>query len=361
MPRVIIVGAGPAGATAALTLARGRGGIETLLLERRALPRPKTCAGGLSPWTLALLGRLGLRERVEAEAHAIRGALLFNRHGEAVALRGRHRAAVLPRARFDALLVEEACRAGATLREGARVRALLLERGRARGVVLEGGETLEADAVVLATGAAPLGRAARREEERFFGILARYEGMRGVADELELYLEEEIRPHYAWVFPEGEERANVGLCFRRGARGPSAHLLFETFLERRLAGRLRDATRVGRVVAQPIDASVWPRPERLAAPGLLRVGEAAGLVDAVSGEGIYHALESGLLAAASLLEGGSAPEARYARAVQRALGPRLALGGALDLVGRTPLFPLVGGLIGVAPVRRAFESLFARS
>ncbi len=360
MRRVIIVGAGPAGCITALCLARSRR-VEAILVERRALPRPKTCAGGLSPWTLTLLAELGLRERVEPEGHPIRGATLANRRGEAVRLRGRHRAVVLPRSRFDAILAEEAVRAGATLREGERVRGLLRARGRAVGVVTDAGE-LEADAVVIATGAAPLEprpHAAPREE-RFFGILARYEGLAGIDDELELYLEEEIRPHYAWVFPEGPSRANVGLCYRRSAGGASARELLDTFLARRLAERLRGASLVGRVVAHPIQATLWPRPEQLAAPGLLRVGEAGELVDAISGEGIYHALASGQLAAANLLEGGSAPEARYARAVQRALGPRLALGAALSVLGRSPLFPVVGGLLGVSPVRRAVEELFAR-
>lgn len=357
--RVIIVGAGPAGCSTALALC-GTAGVQVLLLERRTLPRPKTCAGGLSPWTLGQLRRMGLLAPVLAEAHPIRWATIWTGRGQPLTLRGPFQAAVLVRERFDAILVDAARRAGAELRDGVAVTGLARDNGRVVGVRTSR-EVLEADAVVMATGAAARdGRAAPRDN-RFFGILTRYEGIAGLADGLEMYLDDEqVHPHYAWVFPEGGGRANVGLCFRRGPAGPNARVLLERFVDRHLAPRLRGARQIGRVVAHPIRACWWPVP--LASPGVLHVGEAAGLVDPWTGEGIYHALVSGRAAGAALAASGGLADRRacwrHAQQVRLRLVPVLTLGQSMVQAARTPGWRLLLRLAALEPVRRATERIY---
>jgi menaquinone-9 beta-reductase len=361
--RAIVIGAGPAGGLAALTLAQHS--IETLLLEQKTLPRPKTCAGGISPWALDLLDSVGLRQRVSAEAHPVHAALVHGPAGAAWRLRGRLQAAVLPRARFDELLVGAARQAGAELREGIAVAALARDGGRVIGVQTAQGP-IEADAVVVATGAH--GRFAPRAAagDRFFGILARYVGMEDVSDIAEFYLDPDVRPHYGWVFPEGEGRANVGVCFRRRPSGPNALQLLDRLIDRHLASRLRHAERVGRVQAHPIAAVVWP--PRLVEPGAVYVGEAAGLVDPLSGEGIYYAMSSGRLAGEQLaivLRRGERLDAatmrHYIHGVRRRIVPRLAISDAARrLLASSPLFDLAGQLMSIDPLRTAFERIYPR-
>src|SRR5215212_9071299 len=107
MKRVVVIGAGPAGSAAAMTLCRFPS-VETLLLERATFPRRKVCGSGLSPWCLDLLDELGVGPAVRREAYTIHGALIGGANGAPVELRGKYEAAILLRARFDSLLAKEA-------------------------------------------------------------------------------------------------------------------------------------------------------------------------------------------------------------------------------------------------------------
>jgi geranylgeranyl reductase family protein len=366
---VIVVGAGPAGCAAALELARG--GIETLVLERYRLPRPKACAGGLSPWTLKLLDRMGLGQRVRDEAHPVRGATLWTHHGVPLRLRGSLEAAVLPRERFDWMLAQAARRAGAEVREQVQVRRLRHGlRGQALGVETAAGAELSADAVLLAAGSRSHFVRARRGSASFFGLLERFEVAGEAPAGMDLYLDREVQPHYGWLFPEGGRQVNVGLCCqvakRQGdGRGPGNPLrLLEQLKARHLSRLLEGGRRLGRATGHPIHAR-W-QPQRLVQTNVLRAGEAAGLVDPLTGEGIHHALLSGSLAGRALrraLGGGGDPDwralGRYRSAVTRALLPLMALSQGAVWAGRTPAFPLALSVLGLGPLRRAGEALFS--
>jgi menaquinone-9 beta-reductase len=362
MSRVVVIGAGPAGCSAALTLAAR--GVETIILERKTLPRPKTCAGGLSPWTLEWLRGRGLFERVSAEGHAIRGARLWMRDSASpISLRGRLEAVVLPRERFDSMLAGAACQAGAELREGVTVRSLVRDGERLVGVETDSGQ-LDADAAVVACGAT--GRLASRparEHDRFFGIMTRFAGLRGIDDTVELFLDQQLGLQYGWVFPESATVANVGICYQRGPRSPNARELLDRFLDRYLARRLEGASAVARVQAHPIRAVAWPR--GLVEDGTLYVGEAAGLVDPLTGEGIWLALRSGELAgiclAARLARRQPATRsalASYAAAVGLRLAPRLLASAAgLELVRSRAARP-VAALIRSGRMREVVQRLY---
>jgi len=334
-PSIVIVGAGPGGAAAAIALAQ-RGVRDIVLVDKDAFPRDKTCGSGLSPNALTALDALGVGAEVRRRAFRIDGAIIAGVDGEGIELRGDHETAILLRSEFDELLAREAERRGAKLQEGCSVRRIEERNGQVAVETTQG--TFEADAVVDCTGATGGFDKARRRPEGATGettlhtIMAWYEGMEGCSDVVELFFDRELKPHYAWVFPETARRVNVGLCFLPTPAQPNAREHFQAFLERRLAKRLRHAEQLGKWIGHPVNVSALPR--KLSAPGVLRAGEAGWLADFATAEGIYHALVSGHHAGAHLakladtgwrddLDG-----AGYQNRVIKSLAPRM-LGGRL--------------------------------
>lgn len=323
-----------------------QGGIETRILERKTLPRTKACGSGLSPWTLTFLDRLGVGAAVRRRAFRIDGAIIHGAEGPGVELRGDHETAILLRAEFDELLVRHAEKLGATLVEGCTVRSLEAHRGSVGVRSTEG--DFEADIVVDCSGATGGLHSKRRTVTgvsssalTLHTIMGWWQGVSQVSDVVELFFDRELRPHYGWIFPESEQRVNIGICFVPDKTLGNARQRFQAFLDRRLAGRLAKAEQLGNWIGHPVrTASV---PAALTAPGVLRAGEAGWLADNATAEGIYHALMSGTLAGQHLVRLHEARKPldaeplRYQARVAAALGPRL-LGGRL-LMGalRTPI------------------------
>ena len=303
--QVIVVGAGPAGSATAYHLARA--GVATLLIDKSAFPRDKVCGDCLSPRAQHYLARLGLLDAVAAEAHQAT-RIRFRAPGGAeaeTAIMGDgempNRTLVLPRRRFDHLLQQQALAAGARFRVG-HVRAL----AAGGGIQLEG-ETLGARLVVIATGAAlslikgsPL-----KPSGPVHSLAARcyLSSMPPPGPDLRFFFDHLPLPGYAWLFPTGYSSANLGYWSSAapGSNGVSAasllpHLLAEhptlSALSQRGAG-------ASPVAGYPIRSDFLSAPTR--ADGLLAVGEAAGLVNPFTGEGIDYALESAELAAEAII------------------------------------------------------------
>jgi geranylgeranyl reductase family protein len=338
-PDVLIVGAGPAGSSLALFLARQ--GWHVLLVDRAEFPRDKTCGDGLTPRALSVLEHLGALEAVVAAGHRLNNIHLYapDRSRVEAAIEpanGRPPyVAVLPRLALDDLLRQHAIRAGAEFRPQVNVTGVLRENGQVVGVTAEGPEgpvKVRARQTVLATGAAVglLERAGLLERPALFGRAARayYDGMAGIADAVEFHLESVPLPGYGWVFPTSATRANVGAgFFARWGRAwapASPRQVYDTFIGNPLmAGRLAPAQIGGPVKSWPLRFD-FPT-ARLAWPGLALVGEAAGLVNPLTGEGIDYALESAETAAEVLGPGlkQGQPAAALAQAYSRALRGRL--------------------------------------
>ncbi len=316
-PEVIVVGAGPAGSIAARELALQ--GHEVLLLEKAHFPRPKTCGDGLTPRAVAALQRLGLEEMVRAAgAYRVNWALLMGPSGQTMkmpfhGLPGKlpSYGYVLPRLVLDDLLRRAAQSAGAVLWQNSKVIAPRQDsRGRILGVeIVQDGRrrTVLAPLTILATGAAfPL--------LKLFGFLDRLppvvRAVRGywnqvidLSPQLEFYFTvlNRIRG-YAWLFPTAAGKANIGLgVFPPAAANSRASLNVRAMLaqfmatEPSLQHRLADAVPAGKLAGYPLRTD-FPA-MRSWRPGCIVVGEAAGLVNPVTGEGIDLAMESGALAA----------------------------------------------------------------
>ncbi len=294
MPRydVIVVGAGPAGSTCAYRLASA--GAAVLLLDRARFPRDKPCGGGVTGRAARLLP-FSIVPVVEDTVTAVRMRLRYGNWFE----RGDGEPLVLmtQRLRLDAYLAERAADAGAELRDGVRVTAVAAGRD---GVDVDaGGERLRADAVVGADGVNGIcARALELGGNQAVGVALEGnvpyaklgEGYRGRAV-LELGV---VPGGYGWVFPKGDH-ANVGIGgWEREGPGLREHLRALCAVH----GVTPDDLESVRGYRLPLRS---PR-STLARGRAAIVGDAAGLVDPVSGDGMFEAFLSARLASEAVLD-----------------------------------------------------------
>jgi geranylgeranyl reductase family protein len=339
---VIVVGAGPAGSTCAYRLASA--GASVLLVDRARFPRDKPCGGGVTGRAARLLP-FSLAPVVEDTVTSVRMRLRYGSWFE----RGKGAPLVLmtQRLRLDAYLVERAVSAGAELREGIKVESV---QTNDRGVdVTAGDERLRAAAVVGADGvngicARSLGLGGNQavgvalEGNVPFERLG--EGYRGRAV-LELGV---VPGGYGWVFPKGDH-ANVGIGgWEREAPGLRGHL---SALCAAHGVDVEDLEGV-RGYRLPLRS---PR-STLARGRAAVIGDAAGLVDPVSGDGMFEAFLSGELAAEAtldLLAGEAESLEPYGERLTRQLGTHLwaswGVKAALDRFPRTTFRLARSGLV----------------
>jgi geranylgeranyl reductase family protein len=324
---VVVVGAGPAGSTAAYRLSRA--GARVLLLERERFPRDKPCGGGLTERALRLLP-FSVDPVVEQTVDTVEARL---RYGPRFERRSGSRLAVMTqRRRLDAYLAEQAVAAGAELRESTRV------TGVEGMTVRVGNEKLGADVLIGADGVNGIvARSLGLGRDHQHGVAlegnvshahadpARYDGR--------LVLEFGVVPGgYGWVFPKGDH-VNVGV----GGWEREAPTLREQ-LARLCAEHGIDPDAV-------TDVRGYRLPMRRPSSELARgraalVGDAAGLVEPLTGDGIYEAfLSSKLVAEAALevLDGRATSLEPYAQTLTRTLAPLVSAGwGAKIALDRFP-------------------------
>jgi len=310
---VLIVGAGPAGSALAYFLARQ--GIDVLLLDKAEFPRDKTCGDGLTPRALRMLRVIGLLDKVIISGFRINGAVIYAPNGEQISSSVPacgdlpQFLVVLPRYQLDNLIREHAVAAGAEFRPQVNVTNVLrapmsdsIVGVRAYGP--NGLVELRARYTVLATGASVglLDRAHLLQASPRFARATRvyYEGMQQLSDHLEFHFDSVPLPGYGWIFPVSPTAANVGVCcFAEAVRIPSRRAFDDFTASPRVAQRLKMAERHGPVKGYPMRID-FPTAQ-LDFPGLLLLGEAAGLVNPLTGEGIDYALESAEVGAESLV------------------------------------------------------------
>lgn len=310
---VAIVGAGPAGAAAAL--AARRVGARVLLLDRADFPRDKACGDGIAAHALDVLAGLGVPDAV-AGYPPLPALRMVAPGGPTVARLLPRPAYTVPRRVFDARLVAAAVAAGAELRRHT-VRRVVVHGDR---IVLD--DEYAARAVVGADGAGSVVRRALGHPvnpDRHLALAIRgYAPARPGPPEQLIVTSAPRWPAYAWSFPIGDGRANVGYGeVLRGEPLSRAHLLD------RLAALL-PATDPGAVTdlrAQHLPLSTHRPP-----PGRGRIvlaGDALSLINPFTGEGIFYALLSGALAGAAAAGAPERAADRYAVALRRRLGTHL--------------------------------------
>ena len=345
----IVVGAGPAGSTAAFRLSRA--GARVLLLDRERFPRDKPCGGGLTYRAVRQLP-VSVAPVVEDTVHrfelGLRYGKRFERHSEEPVI------LMTQRRRLDAHLAEQAAAAGADFRDD--VRATALELDGAGGTVRFDGSAAAAPVVIGADGvngltARSLGLARRRRHgvalEGNVAFVHARENYRGRAV-VELGT---VPGGYAWVFPKGDH-VNVGVGGWE-SEGPR----LREHLERACAAYGLPSERLESLRGYRLP--MRSAGDRAQSGRALLAGDAAGLVDPLSGDGIYEALVSARLAAESALEllGGGSLDA-YEPRLEAALGRTLAASWKAKLA--LERFPRI--VFGVArlPLVWGFTAAFLR-
>lgn len=362
----VVIGSGPGGSIAALVLARG--GARVALVDKAAFPRDKACGDLIGPRGVRVLDDLGL---APPGTTRVGDMVVVGPTGRRVRLPCTAGSAypgyglVVPRRQFDAALREAALAAGALPFHGHAVEPLVGEDGL-EGFELSGGVRLRGEFVVGADGATSRVAevAGMIDPLRVLWGFAVRSYLAATVEVPHIVLWEERRwhalPGYGWLFPGLDGTANAGLGVGTLADRTSATRavrLLPAFLEHLydlglLEGRPAPAARLGGWLKMGI---VGTTP---AAGRVLLVGDAAGLVNPLQGEGIAQAMGSGRAAAEAIL-GGESPAAtvlRYgerlaaahlpyqgiAAAAQAALLPRPA---AISAAGRILSLPGVGGAL----------------
>ena len=320
---VAVVGAGPAGSTAAWAAASA--GCRVLLLEKAAMPRYKTCGGGIvgaSARALPTGLALPLKDEVDTVEFTMNGRLRRVRRTT------RPLFGLLDRAEFDAALAQAAVAAGATLRDGSAVQRVDEDDAGVR-LSLAGGEVVRARVAVGADGSA--------------SRLGAYVGVQLSEVDLGLEVEVPVPPDvatawrgrvlldwgplpgsYAWVFPKGDS-LTVGVISARG-EGDATRRYLRDFVARLDLHRFPSARSSGHLTRCRQEGSPLSRGRVLVA------GDAAGLLEPWTREGISYALRSGRLAgeaAARMAAGVPGAAGEYQAAVEATLGREMRVGRQL--------------------------------
>ena len=329
----VVVGAGPAGAAAAITLARA--GRDVVMVDKARFPRDKICGDGLTTGALRLLEGLGLDPASVPSWQAVEDVVVRGPAGHQVSFplphgRGTY-AAVARRTELDAALVNRARAAGVTVREGHGCTGAAEHADRVV-VDVEGPDgpgAIEAPYAVAADGMwSPvrkhLGLATPGYRGEWHAFRQYFTSVGPRAADLVVWFEPDLLPGYAWSFPLPDGRANVGFGIQRG--GKVARIQDMAGIWRELLDRPHIREVLGDDATPESPHRAWPIPARIDEAVLtgrrtLFVGDAAAATDPLTGEGIGQALLTGILAAEAVL-GGPGPgtvTATYRRRARSAL------------------------------------------
>ena len=301
---VTIVGAGPAGTSCAYFLARL--GYDVLLVDRRSFPREKVCGDAISPRSLKTLEEMRLLRTIERSGFKKSdGITIFSPSGYRMSAKSPKTeflpyGYVAPRMEFDEILRSHAVDAGAEFFEVLVKEPLLKNksvvgvRGKHDGNITE----INSEVVIAADGAfSALTRYLLKEERKRranvgVAVRAYFSGVESF-DFVEFHYEQKLLPGYGWIFPIGDDMANVGVGVMPAHRKINLNAYFKRFITG--ATRLKDAKQMGKARGWlvPTGGSRHSRTKN----GILFIGDAASFVNPLTGEGISYALESGKLAA----------------------------------------------------------------
>jgi geranylgeranyl reductase family protein len=326
---VVVAGAGPAGSATATYLARA--GISVVLVDRQTFPRDKICGDFVGPVTLLELWSLGIADQIPEfrDSNVIHRAALYlngqNLITHAIPRIGNlpNYGRVIPRKTLDNILLCAARKSGACVIEGADV---LSYKTSPDGVSVNmkdknGLRTLTCGVLVGADGGGSrIARQLRGQGvsggSHLIAMRGYFEGVSGPSDRCDIFFSDNSFPGYYWLFPTGGATANVGIGMVMDSLPPVKDHLKDLLLNsiERDAGlhdRLGSARLKGQIKGWPLRTYDPSLP--VAADRVLLVGDAAGLINPINGEGVQSAILSGRWAAETLLH--CMPRGDYSKTV----------------------------------------------
>tara|TARA_B100000929_G_scaffold101293_1_gene80018 strand:+ start:300 stop:1508 length:1209 start_codon:yes stop_codon:yes gene_type:complete len=309
---VVVVGGGPAGSSAACTVAKS--GLSVLLIDKSEFPRDKCCGDGLTTMALRLSEELGLKILNLDNLEAVDEAVIHFPSGrrKVFPLPGKGLfAAVVPRADYDLALIDLARELLVDVRLGHKFSSVNFD-GERTFLDIEGLEEVETSFVVAADGAwSPVRRSLNLGEDQSRGEwLAFRQYISGVETDrnnLHVWFEKDLLPGYAWSFPLPDGKANVGFGVLKSKHSSASEI---AQLARDLLNRDSISETLGENVKLEGRQTAWPIPARISSQQLtsgpvIFVGDAAASTDVLTGEGIGQALLTGILAGEAIKSGGS--------------------------------------------------------
>ena len=322
---LLVVGAGPAGCAAGIEAARA--GLDVCVVDRARFPRPKTCGDAVSNEASRTIAELGAGDAFARAPRAlVAGASAVFPDGSRVRRSyGDRPGYICGRVDLDNLLKGALEAAGARVVEGVHVRELTKSGERVTGARADGWQW-DAAAVIAADGSgsvawAATGQAPPRGAGMGVAATAYYEdlGPSEDPDHSEHYFEHDLPCGYAWIFPPVDGVSNIGV-YQRTDRYRASEFrlreLLDRFIERQ-RDRFAGSRQRGGVKSWALPLATRRPP--IGVPGLLACGDAGRLIDPLTGEGIWQALRSGMLA------GGAAARALGSGGLDRAAARRFRL------------------------------------
>ena len=308
---VLVVGAGPAGSSAAAWAARN--GQQVTVIDKEKFPRDKPCGDGLTPRAVKELTSLGLADWLSTKPKNI--GLRAAGFGQELLLPWKSPSlpewgSAVPRVELDNRILQVAKDSGATVHDGFAAEDVEIENGSISKVITKSADEIveyKVKNVIIADGVrSHLGRKLNRTWHRdtAYGVAARayIKSERHddpwISSHLELRgSENEILSGYGWIFPQGNGEVNIGVGTLATQKRPAEinlrALMSQYTEEQRETWKLSGELRLPWSAMLPMGGAV----SGVAGPNYMFIGDAAGCVNPLNGEGIDYGLETGRLAA----------------------------------------------------------------
>jgi geranylgeranyl reductase family protein len=377
---VIVVGSGPAGSATAHYLAIA--GYDVILIDRCKFPRDKICGDFVSPVAQNELAQLGITRTLEFKsANQITKASVYLDDNKIVSrvipkVQGLPRyGRVVPRFVLDKLLLDSACRGGAVFLESLRAVSM---RVKHRSVELDvegpdGKRTLRTRLLIGADGSnSTIARIVRGQPpssaDRIIAIRGYFKDVEGPPNQADLHFNKESFPGYCWLFPTGKNQANVGVgvVLDTIPSGNRLKELLNHLISNNVAlnKRLKNAKLLGQIGGWPL--TTYNPNQPLVDNRVMLVGDAAGLVNPLNGEGIQYALLSGRwaseVAISSLIANDLSKEAlsAYQDTVERELRYGMSIAGLIvQLIRNRSFNPIWLRSLELMAARSCVDSSYA--